>query len=111
MITIGSRSDSGVHYRAVPAILRRVGVGQHLKFGDAVHAERGSHEIRSGTISPDSGGIGAVDQKQFALRPAAGDRESLWRSESEGNKSRGAFGVFLRHWLHSRCQQRQLDEI
>ena len=55
--------------------------------------------------------IGSVDQEQFALRPAAGDRKSLWRSESEWNKGRGAFGVFLRYRLNSRRQQSQLHEI
>jgi len=105
VIGIGPRPDRRVYNRSIPAILRRVSVGKHLKFGDSVYSQRGSDKICPGSISPNAGSVGAVNQKQFALRPATRNRKSLRRSESEWNQSCGTLSVFLWNWLDSRRKQ------
>lgn len=108
---VGAGADSGVDGRAVAAVVGGISVGENLKFGDAVDAEGGADKVGAGAVAPHASGVGAVDEEEFTLGAAAGDRKSLRGAEAEGNEAGGAFGVFLGNGLDAGSEQRQLDVV
>ena len=79
MQLVGARLRDDQHLRAGPfAVLRAVGIAQHVEFAHRVHAQQllaGAAGLH--VVFGRAGEFDAVQQEQILLRAIAGDREII----------------------------------
>src|SRR5580698_6140300 len=77
MESVGTGLGNSVDGAAVATVLRAIGAGESLKFGDGLNAQRCASDVAAGVALPPIQNIFAIQRVGISFGPRAGDGISI----------------------------------